>query len=147
MVEVRPHPWRSWLTDSLPFNRPCSTAQAANVVKVGLAVQSALAHQKRVMEANQWTRQFLGKVLVANAAAIKQHTTDIGDVYNNLVIAMYKITQANNDLVEAIEAANFLKQQGILTTWEKIAKLSDLATEMQEKASGLLEPAEDSVEA
>ena len=120
---------------------------ATNVVTVGLAIQAALARQKRVLEANQRTQEFLGNVLVANAAAIKRHTTDIGDVYNNPVIAMDKITQAHNDLVEAIEAADRLKQQGIETARENIAKLSELSTEMQQKASGLLDSAAGSVEA
>ena len=120
---------------------------ATNVVTVGLAIQAALARQKRVLEANRRTQEFLGNVLVANAAAIKRHTTEIGDVYNNPVIAMDKITQAHNDLVDAIEAAGRLKQQGIETARENIAKLSELSTEMQQKASGLLESAAGSVEA
>ena len=120
---------------------------ATNVVTVGLAIQAALARQRRVLEANQRTQDFLGNVLVANAAAIKRHTTDIGDVYNNPVIAMDKITQAHNDLVAAIEAADQLKQQGIEIAKENIAKLSTLASEMQQRASGLLQSGTSSVEA
>ena len=36
-------------------------ALGSNVVMVGLAIQSALTRQKRVMEATQRTREFLGK--------------------------------------------------------------------------------------
>ncbi len=54
---------------------------AINVVTVGLAIQVALARQRRVLEATRKTREFLGNVIVANAAAIKQHTEEIGDVF------------------------------------------------------------------
>jgi len=79
---------------------------AINVVTVGLAIQVALARQRRVLEATQRTREFLGNVIVANAAAIKQHTEEIGDVYNNPVIAIDKIAQAHNDLIEAMDTVD-----------------------------------------
>jgi uncharacterized protein YaaN involved in tellurite resistance len=123
---------------------------ATNVVTVGLAIQAALARQRRVFEATQRTREFLGNVLVANAAAIKQHTDDIGDVYNNPVIALDKISQAHNDLIEAMDTADRLKQEGIDAARENIAKLSQLSSELQQRALGLLaRPAlvESSVEA
>lgn len=90
---------------------------AINVVTVGLAIQVALARQRRVLEATQRTREFLGNVILANAAAIKQHTAEIGDVYNNPVIAIDKIAQAHNDLIEAMDAADRLKQEGIKNGW------------------------------
>lgn len=112
---------------------------ATNVVTVGLAIQTALARQKRVLEATQRTREFLGNVLVANAAAIKQHTNEIGDVYNNPVIAIDKISQAHNDLIDAMDTADRLKQEGIDAARENIAKLRQLSSELQQRASGLWE--------
>ena len=79
---------------------------AINVVTVGLAIRVALARQSRVLEATQKTREFLGNVIVDNAVAIKQHTAEIGDVYNNPVIAIDKIAQAHNDLIEAMVVAD-----------------------------------------
>ena len=112
-------------------------ALGSNVVMVGLAIQSALTRQKRVLEAVQRTREFLGNLIAANAASIKQHTEDIGDVYNNPVIAIDKITQAHNDLIEAMNTADRLKQEGIESARENIAKLSQLSTEMSERSQGL----------
>ena len=66
-------------------------ALATNVVTVGLAIQVALARQKRVLEATQRTREFLGDMIVANAETIKRHTQEIGDVYNEPVIAVEKL--------------------------------------------------------
>ena len=123
---------------------------AINVVTVGLAIQVALARQRRVLEATQKTREFLGNVIVANAAAIKQHTQEIGDVYNNPVIAIDKIAQAHNDLIEAMDTADRLKQEGIDAARENIAALSKLSSDLQRRAAGLREqPAlvEQSVEA
>ena len=112
-------------------------ALGSNVVMVGLAIQSALTRQRRVLEAVQRTREFLGNLIAANAASIKQHTEDIGDVYNNPVIAIDKITQAHNDLIEAMNTADRLKQEGIESARENIAKLSQLSTEMSERSQGL----------
>ena len=112
-------------------------ALGSNVVMVGLAIQSALTRQRRVLEAVQRTREFLGNLIAANAASIKQHTEDIGDVYNNPVIAIDKITQAHNDLIEAMNTADRLKQEGIESARENIAKLSQLSTEMSDRSQGL----------
>ena len=84
--------------------------------------------QKKVMEATQRTREFLGVLIAANAVAIRQHTEEIGELYNNPVIAMDKITQAHNDLMEAMDTADRLKQEGIDTARENIAKLSQLCS-------------------
>jgi uncharacterized protein YaaN involved in tellurite resistance len=115
---------------------------ATNLMMVGLAIQSALARQKRVLEATRRTREFLGNLLVANAAAIKQHTTEIGDVYKNPVIALEKVTQAHNDLIEAMDIADRLKTEGIESAKENIARLSQLAGELEQRAKGLKEQRE-----
>jgi len=112
---------------------------ATNVVTVGLAIQTALARQKRVLEATKRTQEFLGNLIVSNAAAIKQHTADIGDVYKNPVIAIDKITQAHNDLIEAMDLADRMKQEGIDTARDNITKLSQLSTDLQQRVSGLRE--------
>ena len=117
-------------------------ALGSNVVMVGLAIQSALTRQRRVMEATQRTREFLGNLIVANAASIKQHTEEIGDLYNNPVIAIDMITQAHNDLIEAMDTADRLKSEGIVTARENIAKLSQLSADMQERSQGLREQRE-----
>lgn len=115
---------------------------ASNMVMVGLAIQTALARQKKILEATQRTQEFLGDMILANAAAIKRHTEEIGDVYNNPIVAVEKITQAHNDLIEAMEIANQLKQQGIEFARENIAKLSQLTADLQQRSQGLVEQGE-----
>jgi uncharacterized protein YaaN involved in tellurite resistance len=112
---------------------------ASNMVMVGLAIQTALARQKKVLEATQRTQEFLGSMIVSNARAIKRHTEEIGDVYNNPVLAVEKITQAHNDLIEAMEIADRLKQHGIEFARENIAKLSQLTSDLQKRSRGLID--------
>ena len=112
---------------------------ASNVVMVGLAIQVALARQRRVLEATRRTREFLGDMIVANAETIKRHTQEIGDVYKEPVIAVEKITQAHDALLEAIDIANQLKQEGIASAQENISKLSRLAGALEERFGGVRE--------
>jgi uncharacterized protein YaaN involved in tellurite resistance len=110
---------------------------ATNTLMVGLAIQSALARQKRVLEATERTREFLGELITANAASIKQHTAEIGDVFNNPVIAIEKLQQAHNDLIEALDTASRLKAEGIESAKANIQKLAELSAQLEEKVSGL----------
>jgi len=110
-----------------------------NVVTIGLAIQAALARQKRVLEATQRTREFLGEVIATNAATIRQHTEAIGDVYNSPIIAIDKITEAHSDLMEAMDMTDRLKQEGIDSARENIAKLGQLSADLQRRAGGLVE--------
>jgi uncharacterized protein YaaN involved in tellurite resistance len=109
-----------------------------NVVTVGLAIQTVLIRQKKVMEATRRTREFLGDLIAANAAAIKRHTEDIGDIYNEPVIAIEKITQAHNDLIEALTIAGRLRQDGIAAAQDNIAQLGHLLVGLEGRISGLL---------
>ena len=114
-------------------------ALGINVVLVGLAIQMALSRQKRVLEANKRTREFLGNLIAANAASLRHHTQEIGDVYNSPVIAIEKITQAHNDLIEAMNIADRLKQEGVLAARENIDRLSQMSAELEQRATGLRE--------
>lgn len=121
---------------------------ATNVVMVGLAIQAALSRQRLIMEANARTREFVGDIIVVNATAIRRHTEEIGEIYKNPVIAIDKITQAQNELMEAMDIADQLKQQGIDAAQENIAKLAKLSTQMQERTGSLQEvDLTDSIEA
>ncbi len=108
-----------------------------NVVTVGLAIQSALVRQTRVMEAAQRTRQFLGDLVTANAAAIRQHTTEIGDLQKQPVIALEKIVQAHDDLVEALNIASRLQDESITAATENITTLRQMSAKLAERVGGL----------
>ena len=122
-------------------------ALCTSVVTVGLAMQVALSRQKRVMEANQRTRDFLGSMIATNAAVIKQHTSEIGDAYNNPVIAIEKLSQAHNDLVEALDTADRTRQEGIDSARETIATLAQMSGALEQRAQAMLDSSRRSVEA
>jgi len=115
---------------------------ATNTLLVGLAIQSALVRQKRVLEATRRVREFLGDLIVANAGLIKQHTSEIGDVYKEPVIALEKITQAHHDLIEAMDIADRLKTEGIEVARVNIAQLRKLSEDLRLRSGGLTEQKE-----
>ncbi len=112
-------------------------ALATNTLTIGLAIQSALARQKRVLEATQRTREFLGELIVQNAAAINRYTAEIGDVYSNPVIAIDKLTEAHDQLIEALDTASRLKTEGIERARDNIAKLAEMTARIEERVGGL----------
>lgn len=112
-------------------------ALATNTLTIGLAIQSALVRQKRVLEATQRTREFLGELIVQNATAINRYTTEIGDVYSNPVIAIDKLTEAHDQLIEALDTASRLKSEGIDRARDNIAKLAEMTARIDERVSGL----------
>ena len=112
-------------------------ALGANVVTVGLALQVAPVRERAVMRATQRTREFLGDLILANAETIKSHADEIGDVYNSPVIALEKIAQAHDELIEAMNTADRLKQEGIEAARENIARLTQLSVELEQRSRGL----------
>ena len=52
------------------------------------------------------------------------------------------ITQAHSDLVEAMDMTDRLKQEGIDSARENIAKLGQLSADLQRRANGLVEQRE-----
>ena len=68
---------------------------------------------------------------------LRRHTAEIGEVYDDPVIAMDKITQAHQELIEAIDYADHLRQQGISKSQENIAKLAQLSKEFHDRAGAV----------
>lgn len=101
---------------------------ATNLVTVGLALQAALVRQHRVARAAEQTREFLGDLVTANAAAINQHTREIGDLYSSPVIAAEKVEQAHRQLVEAMATAEQLRVAGIEAARSNVAQLAALSS-------------------
>lgn len=110
---------------------------ATNVVTVGLAIQTALARQRAVLEATQRTREYLGEVIAQNATAIRRQTAEIGDLYNEPVIAMDKLVAAHNELLAALEEASAIRERGIHTARSNIEQLTGLTRELSEHVQGL----------
>ena len=119
-----------------------TVSMAGNVVVVGLAIQAALSRQKRILDATQKTREFLGNMIADNASAIRQHTQEIGDVYNNPAIALDKIIEAHDQLVEALKMVDQLEKKGSESARQNILRLTQLSADLQQKALVLQKPVE-----
>jgi uncharacterized protein YaaN involved in tellurite resistance len=115
---------------------------ATNIVVIGLAIQTALSRQKRILEATQKTREFLGNMIADNASAIRQHTQEIGDVYNNPAIALDKIIEAHDQLTEALKLVDQLEKKGSESAQQNILRLTKLSADLQQKALALHVPSE-----
>lgn len=118
-----------------------TVALATNIVTIGLAIQMALVHQERVEKATIETREFLGNVIETNASAINRHTAEIGDLYNNPVVAIEKIESAHHQLLEALDTASRLRQEGVETALRNIEVLRRLTQETERRVAALA-PAE-----
>jgi uncharacterized protein YaaN involved in tellurite resistance len=97
----------------------------------------ALIHQQNVKEATERTREFLGELIVANAEAIKRHTDEIGDLYNNPVIAIDKVQHAHAELLSALDAASRLREEGIATARQNIGALTKLTEETDRRLQAI----------
>lgn len=100
------------------------------VVNVAFAIQSALQIQKRVLEAEKSTRDFLGSLIDSNADMINQHVKDIGDLYKGPVIAM-------NKLEAAIEETNKIKAEGIEAARGNISKIRSMTDQLRNRSGDL----------
>ncbi|MFA6009698.1 MAG: toxic anion resistance protein [Desulfobacteraceae bacterium] len=105
-----------------------------NVITVGLAIAAALANQKRTMEATKATQEYAGNILASNAAAIRQQTTEIAQMYNSPVLALEKVQKSYDDLMAAMDEVEKVKRQGIETAKKGMAQLSDMSQSLSKKA-------------
>lgn len=105
-----------------------------NVITVGLAIAAALANQKRTMEATKATQEYAGNILAINAAAIRQQTSEIAQMYNSPVLALEKVQKSYDDLMAAMDEVEKVKRQGIETAKKGMAQLSDMSQSLSKKA-------------
>ncbi|MFM2077246.1 MAG: hypothetical protein RJA49_1136, partial [Actinomycetota bacterium] len=112
-------------------------SMATNVVTIGLAIQAALARQRAVQEATARTREFLGEVITQNADIIRRQTEEIGDLYNQPVIAMDKLVEAHEALLVALDNANRLRETGIQNALRNVDQLTALTRGLSEQVHGV----------
>jgi uncharacterized protein YaaN involved in tellurite resistance len=105
-----------------------------NVITVGLAIAAALANQKRTMEATKATQEYAGNILASNAAAIRQQTSEIAQMYNSPVLALEKVQKSYDDLIAAMDEVEKVKRQGIETAKKGMAQLSGMSQSLAQKA-------------
>ena len=110
-----------------------------SLLTVGLAIQAALSRQKQVLEATKATQEYAADLLQANAASIRQQSSEIAELHTNPVLALDKVKKAHDDLIAAIEETEAVKRKGVEKATEGIAALTAMSKTMSEKA-GVLRP-------
>ena len=104
---------------------------------VGLAIQAALANQKRAIQAVKATQDYAGQLLVANAEAIERQTQEIGDLTQNASVALTKVEEAYQKVMSAIDKADDIRRKGSDAAVQASAKLQQMSIALQPKVDKL----------
>jgi len=107
------------------------------VMTNALRIQAALAKQDTVKQAVQSFQEGLGDMMAQNAAAVNKAAEEIGDLYNNPVIALEKMEEGFDQLMKAVDTANETMANSTLKAREASAKLADMTAELSPVAQGL----------
>ena len=74
---------------------------------------------------------------LANAAAIRQQTTEIGDLHTNPVLALDKVKAAYDDLVGAMDELEAIRAKGTESARQGIDQLNEMTAQLAPKAEAL----------
>lgn len=107
------------------------------VMTNALRIQAALAKQDTVKKAVQSFQEGLGDMMAQNAAAVNQAAQEVGDMYNNPVIALEKMEEGFDQLMQAVQTANETMANSTLKAREASARLADMTEKLSPVAEGL----------
>jgi len=107
------------------------------VMTNALRIQAALAKQDTVKKAVQSFQEGLGDMMAQNASAVNQAAQEVGDMYNNPVIALEKMEEGFDQLMQAVQTANETMTNSTLKAREASARLADMTAKLSPVAEGL----------
>ena len=107
------------------------------VMTNALRIQAALAKQDSVKKAVQGFQEGLGEMMAQNATAVNQAAQEVGDLYNNPVIAIEKMQEGFDLLMNAVQTANETMANSTLKARETSARLADMTAQLAPVAEGL----------
>lgn len=113
------------------------------VMTNALRIQAALAKQDTVKQAVQSFQEGLGDMMAQNAAAVNKAASEIGDLYNNPVIALEKMEEGFDQLMQAVNTANETMANSTIKAREASAKLAEMTAELSPVAQGLRDARDD----
>lgn len=117
------------------------------VMTNALRIQAALAKQDTVKQAVEGFQEGLGEMMAQNAKAVNKAASEIGDMYNNPVIALEKIEEGFDQLMQAVSTANETMATSTIKAREASARLAEMTAELSPVAQGLRDAREDKKEA
>ena len=113
------------------------------VMTNALRIQAALAKQDTVKQAVQSFQEGLGDMMAQNAAAVNKAASEIGDLYNNPVIALEKMEEGFDQLMQAVNTANETMANSTIKAREASAKLAEMTAQLNPVAQGLRDARDD----
>ncbi|MFT6046572.1 MAG: hypothetical protein ACI9WC_002279, partial [Arenicella sp.] len=107
------------------------------VMTNALRIQAALAKQKSIQAAVTGFQEGLGDLMAQNATAVNQAANEIGDLYNNPVIALEKMEEGFDQLMQAVATANETMATSTIRAKETSAKLAEMTSALNPVAEAL----------
>lgn len=107
------------------------------VMNNALRIQAALAQQETIKDAVQQFQAGLGDMMAQNAGSIEKAAQDVGDLYNNPVIALQKMEEGFDKLMNAVKIANDTMSTSSVKARETSNRLADMTAQLAPVADGM----------
>jgi uncharacterized protein YaaN involved in tellurite resistance len=109
------------------------------VMNNALRIQAALAQQATIKDAVQQFQSGLGDMMAQNAGTIEKAAQEVGDLYNNPVIALEKMEEGFDRLMNAVKIANDTMSTSTAKARETSDRLADMTAQLSPVADGMHE--------
>jgi len=100
------------------------------VLSNAIAIQVALAEQKNIANALDQFQSGLGNMMEQNAEMIEEQTQQIGELYNNPVIALEHLEKSYDKLMNAVTKANEIMNTSTTSARELSGQLETMSKEL-----------------
>ncbi|MFT7410202.1 MAG: hypothetical protein ACI9EX_000793 [Oleispira sp.] len=107
------------------------------VMNNALRIQAALAQQATIKDAVQQFQSGLGDMMAQNAGTIEKAAQEVGDLYNNPVIALEKMEEGFDRLMNAVKIANDTMSTSTAKARETSDRLADMTAQLSPVADGM----------
>jgi uncharacterized protein YaaN involved in tellurite resistance len=107
------------------------------VMNNALRIQAALAQQETIKDAVQQFQTGLGDMMAQNAGSIEKAAQEVGDLYNNPVIALQKMEEGFDKLMNAVKIANDTMSTSTAKARETSDRLADMTAQLSPVADGM----------
>lgn len=107
------------------------------VMNNALRIQAALAQQQTIKDAVQQFQAGLGDMMAQNAGSIEKAAQEVGDLYNNPVIALQKMEKGFDKLMNAVKIANDTMSTSTAKARETSDRLADMTAQLSPVADGM----------
>jgi uncharacterized protein YaaN involved in tellurite resistance len=101
------------------------------VLSNAVAIQVALSEQKNIANALDQFQSGLGTMMEQNAGMIEEQTKQIGELYNNPVIALEHLEKSYDKLMNAVTHANEVMNASTTSARELSSQLETMSRELQ----------------